>query len=60
MAPYCICFDHGRQSIVLTVRGTLSLKDILTDLSVSMTELKEDEMVEGVEGKQYVHTVSFV
>ena len=58
MAPYSICFDHDRKSVVLTVRGTLSLKDILTDLSVSMTELKEREMVEGVSGKQYVHTVS--
>ncbi len=57
-APYSICADRGRKTIVLTVRGTLSIKDALTDLSVSMEEIEEEYKNPFVKGKQFVHIVS--
>ncbi len=58
--PYSICADRGRKTIVLTVRGTLSIKDALTDLSISMKEMKEEGGYRNpfVKGKQFVHGVS--
>ena len=59
-APYSICIDHQRQSLVVTVRGTLSIKDALTDLSVNMIPIEEEYKVPGLreEQHQYVHNVS--
>lgn len=44
--------------IVLTVRGTLSIKDALTDLSVSMEEMDIDDQNPNVRGSQFVHKVN--
>ena len=43
---------------MLTVRGTLSIKDAMTDLSVSMVKVEEKYRNPYVEGKQYMHKVS--
>jgi sn1-specific diacylglycerol lipase len=33
MVPFCIVVDHMKKTIVITIRGTLSLRDALTDLT---------------------------
>ena len=61
MAPYSICADNRTRKIVLTVRGTLSVKDALTDLSVSMDEMDDDDKVRDADiadCHQFVHKVS--
>ena len=49
------------ETVVLTVSGTLPIKDAMTDLSVSMV-LKVEEKYKNpyVEGKQYMHKASVV
>lgn len=39
--PYCITVDHEWKSVVLTIRGTLSLEDAVTDLSIRPASLSE-------------------
>lgn len=56
-APFSVCLDNGKKTIVLSVRGTLSIKDALTDMSPSMKELIGDYRVPSVEGAQYIHKV---
>ena len=33
--PFLVCLDHERQSVVIAIRGTLSLADVVTDLTAS-------------------------
>ena len=33
--PFIVCLDHTMQSVVIAVRGTLSMHDIITDLTAS-------------------------
>ena len=40
------------------MRGTLSIKDALTDMSPSMEKISDDYHISGVEGAQYIHKVS--
>jgi hypothetical protein len=42
-SPFAVICDHSKKSIVITVRGSLSLKDILTDLTVSLRKITIDE-----------------
>lgn len=37
--PFVVCFDHGKRSLVIAVRGTLSLADAITDLSIDSVVL---------------------
>jgi sn1-specific diacylglycerol lipase len=39
--PYCITVDHEWKSVVLTIRGTLSLEDAVTDLSIRPASLSK-------------------
>jgi sn1-specific diacylglycerol lipase len=39
--PYCITVDHEWKSVVITIRGTLSLEDAVTDLSIRPESLSE-------------------
>jgi len=34
VVPYCIVVDHASQSVVLAVRGSLSLEDLVTDVMI--------------------------
>lgn len=34
-APFVVCLDHETESVVVTIRGTLSLQDLITDLTAS-------------------------
>ena len=33
--PFLVCLDHEMQAVVIAVRGTLSMQDIITDLTAS-------------------------
>jgi sn1-specific diacylglycerol lipase len=39
--PYCITLDHEWKGVVITIRGTLSLEDAVTDLSIRPVPLRE-------------------
>ncbi|KAM4632018.1 diacylglycerol lipase-beta [Discoglossus pictus] len=49
--PFFVALDHKTESILVSVRGTLSLEDILTDLSADCENLHMD----GMEGDCYSH-----
>ncbi|CAM4705963.1 unnamed protein product [Leuciscus chuanchicus] len=49
--PFFVALDHKREAVLVAVRGTLSLKDVLTDLSAEC----ENISVEGVSGTCYAH-----
>jgi hypothetical protein len=38
--PYCILLDHATQSLVVSVRGTLSLEDLVTDVDIDPEPLE--------------------
>ncbi|XP_018427752.1 PREDICTED: sn1-specific diacylglycerol lipase beta isoform X1 [Nanorana parkeri] len=49
--PFFVALDHKTEAILVAVRGTLSLEDVLTDLSA----VCEDLQTEGVEGDCFSH-----
>lgn len=49
--PFFVALDHKQEAVLVAVRGTLSLKDVLTDLSAECENLS----VEGVSGSCYAH-----
>ena len=38
--PFVVCLDHENKSIVVAIRGTLSLQDIMTDLTATTRPLQ--------------------
>ncbi|XP_043085975.1 diacylglycerol lipase-beta [Puntigrus tetrazona] len=51
--PFYVALDHKREAVLVAVRGTLSLKDVLTDLSAECENVCLS--VEGVSGTCYAH-----
>ncbi|XP_034426548.1 sn1-specific diacylglycerol lipase beta [Hippoglossus hippoglossus] len=49
--PFFVSLDHKQEAILVAIRGTLSLKDVLTDLSAECENLP----IEGVMGACYAH-----
>uniref|UniRef100_A0A8C9TL82 Diacylglycerol lipase-beta n=1 Tax=Scleropages formosus TaxID=113540 RepID=A0A8C9TL82_SCLFO len=49
--PFYVALDHKNEAVLVAVRGTLSLKDALTDLSAACENLP----IEGVTGSCYAH-----
>uniref|UniRef100_A0AAQ4NVE4 sn-1-specific diacylglycerol lipase n=1 Tax=Gasterosteus aculeatus aculeatus TaxID=481459 RepID=A0AAQ4NVE4_GASAC len=49
--PFYVALDHKREAVLVAVRGTLSLRDVLTDLSAECENLP----IEGVSGACYAH-----
>ncbi|XP_036388845.1 diacylglycerol lipase-beta [Megalops cyprinoides] len=49
--PFFVALDHKKEAVLVAVRGTLSLRDVLTDLSADCENLP----VEGVTGTCYAH-----
>ncbi|OCT64218.1 diacylglycerol lipase-beta [Xenopus laevis] len=49
--PFFVALDHKTESILVAVRGTLSLEDVLTDLSADCENLH----IEGVTGESFAH-----
>ncbi|CAI8058323.1 Diacylglycerol lipase-alpha [Geodia barretti] len=42
--PYLLCVDHAMKAVVVCVRGTLSFKDVLTDITVSVKKLTKEDV----------------
>lgn len=40
--PFCVIFDHERESIVVAVRGSISLRDIFTDLTAGSEKFEAE------------------
>ena len=56
--PFSICIDEPKNTIVVSVRGTLSLKDALTDMSASMERVEEEYCIKQFPSEeQYIHKV---
>lgn len=49
--PFFVALDHKTEAILVAVRGTLSLEDVLTDLSADCENLQ----TEGVDGDCFSH-----
>ncbi|XP_078728846.1 diacylglycerol lipase-beta-like isoform X1 [Lampetra fluviatilis] len=49
--PFFVALDHDTQAVVVSVRGTLSLRDVLTDLSADC----ESMQVDGLQQDCYAH-----
>uniref|UniRef100_A0A3Q3VU93 Diacylglycerol lipase-beta n=1 Tax=Mola mola TaxID=94237 RepID=A0A3Q3VU93_MOLML len=49
--PFFVALDRQREAVLVAVRGTLSLQDVLTDLSAQCENLT----IEGVIGSCYAH-----
>lgn len=55
--PYAIIIDHDWQSIVIAIRGSESLEDVLTSLTVRPTSLEEVGNLCGFDGRDlYAHS----
>jgi hypothetical protein len=55
--PYCILIDHKWQSVVVSIRGTLSLEDCLVDVLVDPEPLDELGREFGFDGEgQHCHS----
>ncbi|XP_039746906.1 diacylglycerol lipase-beta isoform X1 [Pararge aegeria] len=44
--PFCVIADHDRESIVVAVRGSISLRDIFTDFSAGSEKFEADGLPE--------------
>jgi sn1-specific diacylglycerol lipase len=54
--PYCILLDHQWRSVVVSIRGTFSLEDCVTDVLIEPESLEELGMEFGFDGTgQYCH-----
>lgn len=40
--PFCVIADHERESIVVAVRGSISLRDIFTDFTAGSEKFEAD------------------
>ncbi|KAJ8283944.1 hypothetical protein COCON_G00027940 [Conger conger] len=49
--PFYVALDHKKEAVLVAVRGTLSFRDVLTDLSADCENLP----IEGVTGTCYAH-----
>jgi sn1-specific diacylglycerol lipase len=54
--PYCILLDHEWNSVVVSIRGTFSLEDMVTDVLIDPESVEELGEEFGFDGKgQYAH-----
>ncbi|KAG0728194.1 Sn1-specific diacylglycerol lipase alpha [Chionoecetes opilio] len=54
--PFFVALDHKRRAVVLSIRGTLSMKDVVTDLNaesepIPMDQIREDWLGHKVRGR---------
>jgi Lipase (class 3) len=56
MVPYCILLDHERSHVILSIRGSLSLEDVVTDTLVKPEPLDSIGEQHGFDAEgQYCH-----
>eukprot|EP00981_Chlorochromonas_danica_P002538 scaffold487_cov178-Ochromonas_danica.AAC.26 len=54
--PYAIFVDHAMQTVVLTIRGTVSIEDCITDILCDPVELEAAGRMWGFDGRgKYAH-----
>lgn len=54
--PYCILVDEEQKTVVVSIRGTYSLEDMVTDVQFTSVELERVGNVCGFDGKEkYAH-----
>jgi len=53
--PFCMVVDRHKQSVVIALRGSLSLQDALTDLRATPTQIV-DESLEGLDREWHGHS----
>jgi len=63
--PYLLCVDHEKQSVIISIRGTMSIADMFTDLRAECSPLSKDlpdiEMDASLYGhKGMVHAARYV
>mmetsp|Transcript_15461 Transcript_15461/g.38489 ORF Transcript_15461/g.38489 Transcript_15461/m.38489 type:complete len:875 (-) Transcript_15461:1699-4323(-) len=55
--PFAVVLDHAWKSVVVTIRGSATLDDMMTDLTLGMTELSACGQQYGFDGTdRYAHT----
>jgi len=55
--PYCIAVDHSRHTVVIAIRGTLSLEDCIVDALAEPASLEETGNKWGFDGSgEYCHS----
>jgi sn1-specific diacylglycerol lipase len=42
LVPFCVLVDHFKKSVVITIRGTLSMRDVITDVTAECTYFDVD------------------
>ena len=56
LVPYCILLDHSSQSVVVSIRGSLSLEDLVTDVMIEPEPLEDLGIEFGFDAvDQYCH-----
>ncbi|XP_034235301.1 sn1-specific diacylglycerol lipase alpha isoform X2 [Thrips palmi] len=59
--PFFVSVDYGRQKVVISIRGTLSMKDVITDLNAESETLPLDPPREDWSGhKGMVHAAVYI
>jgi hypothetical protein len=51
--PYCIAVDHAWKSVVVTIRGTEGLDDVVADLTLRPQSMEEWGNKCGFDGEEY-------
>lgn len=55
-APYCIAIDHEWKSVVIAIRGTQALEDLITDMTLRPESMEECGARCGFDGREcYAH-----
>jgi len=44
LVPFCILIDHYKKTVVITIRGTLSMRDVITDITADCGSLNIDNL----------------
>ncbi|KAJ3160997.1 hypothetical protein HK101_000851 [Irineochytrium annulatum] len=57
LSPYFIAFDPEEESVVISIRGTFSIEDVLVDLKFDLAEFEIPELIErGETETHWVHS----
>ena len=59
-SPFLVCLDHSKQAVVIAVRGTLSMHDVMTDLSAHTHPMELPDSPGFVVHKGMFHTAKWV
>ena len=58
--PFFVCLDHDYKSVVISIRGTLSLHDIVTDLTASTNPIELPEFPNFLVHKGMLKTATWI